>query len=361
MASISFKNVNKTYDNGVTVIDGLNLDINDKEFVVLVGPSGCGKSTTLRMIAGLEDITSGDLYIGDQRVNDVEPKNRDIAFVFQSYALYPHMTVYRNMAFALELRKVPKDEIDRRVREAAKILEIEEYLDRKPKALSGGQRQRVALGRAIVRDPKVFLLDEPLSNLDAKLRAGMRSQISELHKRLGTTFVYVTHDQTEAMTMGDRICVMKKGYIQQYDTPQTLYNDPANLFVAGFIGSPQMNFVTVKVEKAADGFELVYGKCRVPLKNEALAPYVGKEVVMGIRPEDIYVEEEGDVAVLDAKVTLAEMMGSEIYLYFTYEGQNLIARIPSDVEVQADDTIRLALDEEKVHVFDKETEKIICQ
>ena len=215
MASISFKNVNKTYDNGVTVIDGLNLDINDKEFVVLVGPSGCGKSTTLRMIAGLEDITSGDLYIGDQRVNDVEPKNRDIAFVFQSYALYPHMTVYRNMAFALELRKVPKDEIDRRVREAAKILEIEEYLDRKPKALSGGQRQRVALGRAIVRDPKVFLLDEPLSNLDAKLRAGMRSQISELHKRLGTTFVYVTHDQTEAMTMGDRICVMKKGYIQQ--------------------------------------------------------------------------------------------------------------------------------------------------
>ena len=361
MANISFRHVEKTYDNGVTVVPDLNLEIEDKEFIVLVGPSGCGKSTTLRMIAGLEDVTGGELYIGDRLVNNVPPKDRDIAMVFQSYALYPHMTVYRNMAFALELRKVPKDEIDKKVREAARILELEPYLDRKPKALSGGQRQRVALGRAMVRDPKVFLLDEPLSNLDAKLRTEMRSQISQLHKRLQTTFVYVTHDQTEAMTMGDRIVVMKDGIIQQVDTPQNLYNSPCNMFVAGFIGSPQMNFVTVKVEKAADGFELVYGKCRVPLKNEALAPYVGKEVVMGIRPEDIYVEEEGDVAVLDAKVTLAEMMGSEIYLYFTYEGQNLIARIPSDVEVQADDTIRLALYEEKVHVFDKETEKIICQ
>ena len=250
MASISFKNVNKTYDNGVTVIDGLNLDINDKEFVVLVGPSGCGKSTTLRMIAGLEDITSGDLYIGDQRVNDVEPKNRDIAFVFQSYALYPHMTVYRNMAFALELRKVPKDEIDRRVREAAKILEIEEYLDRKPKALSGGQRQRVALGRAIVRDPKVFLLDEPLSNLDAKLRAGMRSQISELHKRLGTTFVYVTHDQVEAMSMADDIVLMKDGYIVQQSSPRELYNNPNCVYAAQFIGTPQMNIVKDILYKA---------------------------------------------------------------------------------------------------------------
>lgn len=361
MANISFRHVEKTYDNGVTVVPDLNLEIEDKEFIVLVGPSGCGKSTTLRMIAGLEEVTGGELYIGDRLVNNVPPKDRDIAMVFQSYALYPHMTVYKNMAFALELRKVPKDEIDKKVREAARILELEPYLDRKPKALSGGQRQRVALGRAMVRDPKVFLLDEPLSNLDAKLRTEMRSQISQLHKRLQTTFVYVTHDQTEAMTMGDRIVVMKDGVIQQVDTPQNLYNSPCNMFVAGFIGSPQMNFVTVKVEKGADGFELVYGKCRVLMKNEELEQYVGKEVVMGIRPEDISVEKAGDVAVLDAKVTLAEMMGSEIYLYFTYEGQNLIARIPSDVDVQADDTIRLALDEEKVHVFDKETEKIICQ
>ena len=361
MASLSLRNICKKYPGGVLAVQDLNLEIKDKEFIILVGPSGCGKSTTLRMVAGVEEISGGELYIGDRLVNDVAPKDRDIAMVFQNYALYPHMTVYDNMAFGLKLRKTPKEEIKRRVEEAARILDIEHLLQRKPAALSGGQRQRVALGRAMVRDPKVFLLDEPLSNLDAKLRTEMRSQISQLHKRLQTTFVYVTHDQTEAMTMGDRIVVMKDGIIQQVDTPQNLYNSPCNMFVAGFIGSPQMNFVTVKVEKAADGFELVYGKCRVPLKNEALAPYVGKEVVMGIRPEDIYVEEEGDVAVLDAKVTLAVLMGSEIYLYFTYEGQNLIARIPSDVEVQADDTIRLTVDEEKVHVFDKETEKIICQ
>ncbi|MBQ0078851.1 MAG: ATP-binding cassette domain-containing protein, partial [Eubacterium sp.] len=243
MASISFKNVVKTYENGVTVIPDLNLEIEDKEFIVLVGPSGCGKSTTLRMIAGLESVSDGELWIGDTVVNEVPPKDRDIAMVFQSYALYPHMTVYKNMAFALELAKVPKDEIDAKVREAAKILELEEYLDRKPKALSGGPRQRVALGRAMVRQPAVFLLDEPLSNLDAKLRTEMRSQISALHKRLATTFVYVTHDQTEAMTMGDRICVMKKGIIQQFDTPEVLYNSPCNMFVAGFIGSPQMNFI----------------------------------------------------------------------------------------------------------------------
>ena len=281
MASITFKNVENTYDNGVTVVPNLNLEIADKEFVVLVGPSGCGKSTTLRMIAGLESVSKGELLIGDRVVNDVSPKERDIAMVFQNYALYPHMTVRKNMAFALELSKVPQAEIDQKVNEAAKILGLEPYLDRKPRALSGGQRQRVALGRAMVRDPEVFLRDEPLSNLDAKLRTEMRSQIAALHKRLQTTFVYVTHDQTEAMTMGDRIVVMKDGYIQQVDTPQNLYNYPCNMFVAGFIGSPQMNFLNVKVEKEGDGVVLVYGSSRIPMKHKELLAYVGKEVVMG--------------------------------------------------------------------------------
>ena len=357
MASISFKNVNKTYDNGVTVIDGLNLDIKDKEFVVLVGPSGCGKSTTLRMIAGLEDITSGDLYIGDQLVNDVEPKNRDIAFVFQSYALYPHMSVYRNMAFALELRKTPKDEIDRRVREAAKILEIEEYLDRKPKALSGGQRQRVALGRAIVRNPKVFLLDEPLSNLDAKLRAGMRAQISSLHKKLETTFVYVTHDQTEAMTMGDRICVMKSGYIQQYDTPQVLYDDPANLFVAGFIGSPQMNFIDATVVENGSGYGLKFGDVTIPCDKKDIKNYVGKTVVLGIRPEEVKAE-HSDYS-FKAHVDICENMGAEKYLYFDYAGSRIIARVSNLVPAKSDDDIEISFNLNKIHTFDKETEKVI--
>ena len=364
MASITFKNVVKRYDNNVTVVPDLNLEIKDKEFIVLVGPSGCGKSTTLRMIAGLEDVTEGDLFIGDRRVNDVAPKDRDIAMVFQSYALYPHMTVYKNMAFALELRKVPKDEIDRKVHEAAKILELEEYLDRKPKALSGGLRQRVALGRAMVRDPKVFLLDEPLSNLDAKLRTEMRSQISALHKKLQTTFVYVTHDQTEAMTMGDRIVVMKKGVIQQVDTPQNLYNYPCNMFVAGFIGSPQMNFVNVKVEKDGANCVLVFGERRIPVAKPELLPYAGKEVVMGIRPEDIHAEESflsiSEQSNIQADVDLAEMMGSEIYLYLKCYGEKLVARVPSRTGIQADDHVKLALDANKLHLFDKETEKIIC-
>ncbi len=362
MANISFKNVVKTYDNGVTVIPDLNLEIKDKEFVVLVGPSGCGKSTTLRMIAGLEDVSEGELYIGDRVVNDVPPKNRDIAMVFQSYALYPHMTVYKNMAFALELRKVPKDEIDKKVREAAKILELTEYLDRKPKALSGGQRQRVALGRAMVRDPEVFLLDEPLSNLDAKLRTEMRSQIAALHKRLQTTFVYVTHDQTEAMSMGDRICVMKKGIIQQFDTPQNLYNYPCNVFVAGFIGSPQMNFITAKVEKDGDALVLAYAGCKVPMNKEELAPYEGKEVILGVRPEDLHAEGTftGQSAI-SAHVDMAEMMGSEIYLYVTCDGQKLIARVPSKTNIHAEEDVKLIIDTEKVHVFDKETEEIICR
>ena len=324
MADITFKHVVKTYDNKNTVVPDLNLEIHDKEFIVLVGPSGCGKSTTLRMIAGLEEISSGDLYIGDRRVNDVAPKDRDIAMVFQSYALYPHMTVYKNMSFALELHGTPKDEIDKKVREAAEILGLTEYLDRKPKALSGGQRQRVALGRAMVRNPAVFLLDEPLSNLDAKLRTEMRSQIAALHKRLQTTFVYVTHDQTEAMTMGDRIVVMKDGIIQQVDTPQNLYNYPCNKFVAGFIGSPQMNFVNVKVEKDTAGTVLVFGDYRIPVNKPELEAYVGKEVIMGIRPEDIHAEESflaiSDASNIEAKVDLAEMMGSEIYLYLTCFG-----------------------------------------
>ena len=363
MAGITFKNVVKTYDNNVTVIPDLNLEIKDKEFVVLVGPSGCGKSTTLRMIAGLETITDGEMYIGDQLMNAVPPKDRDIAMVFQNYALYPHMTVYKNMAFALENRKESKDVIDQKVQKAAKILGLEPYLDRKPKALSGGQRQRVALGRAMVRDPEVFLLDEPLSNLDAKLRTEMRAQLSELHKQLGTTFVYVTHDQTEAMTMGDRICVMKDGIIQQFDTPQKLYHDPDNLFVAGFIGSPQMNFINVNVEKAADGYELVFGETRIPSKVAALESYVGKEVILGIRPEHIEADpefiEKNPSACIKVHIDLAEMMGSEDYLYFNIQGQKVIARIPSGKESKEGKDIQLAIDPERIHVFDKDTELVI--
>ena len=364
MADITFKHVKKVYDKGNVVVPDLNLEIKDKEFIVLVGPSGCGKSTTLRMIAGLEEVSDGELYIGDRLVNNVAPKDRDIAMVFQSYALYPHMTVYKNMAFALELRKTPKDEIDKKVHEAAKILGLEEYLDRKPKALSGGQRQRVALGRAMVRNPSVFLLDEPLSNLDAKLRTEMRSQIAALHKRLQTTFVYVTHDQTEAMTMGDRIVVMKDGIIKQVDTPQALYNYPCNKFVAGFIGSPQMNFLNAKVEKNGDNYALAFGEYRIPVQKLELETYVGKEVILGIRPEDIHAEESflsiSEASNIEANVDLAEMMGSEIYLYLTCAGQNLVARVPSRTGIKAEDHVKLALDTNKIHVFDAETEEIIC-
>ena len=296
MASISCRHIYKIYPGNVTAVKDFNLEIADKEFIVFVGPSGCGKSTTLRMIAGLEEISKGEMYIADRLINDVPPKDRDIAMVFQNYALYPHMTVYKNMAFGLELRKMPKDEIDKRVREAAKILEIEHLLDRKPKALSGGQRQRVALGRAMVRNPAVFLLDEPLSNMDAKLRTSMRTEIIKLHKKLATTFIYVTHDQTEAMTLGDRIVVMKDGIIQQIDTPQNLYERPGNKFVAGFLGSPQMNFIDGVLKKKNNGYCVQFAKkyeLAIPAAKEdkKLANYVDKEVVLGIRPEAIHDDE----------------------------------------------------------------------
>lgn len=364
MASISLQHIYKIYPGDVTAVKDFNLEIEDKEFVVLVGPSGCGKSTTLRMIAGLEEISKGELYIGERLVNDVPPKDRDIAMVFQNYALYPHMTVYKNMAFGLELRKTPKDEINKRVREAARSLDIEHLLDRKPKALSGGQRQRVALGRAMVRNPAVFLLDEPLSNLDAKLRASMRTELIQLHQRLGTTFVYVTHDQTEAMTMGDRIVVMKDGLVQQVDTPQNLYDNPCNIFVAGFIGSPQMNFVDGTLEKEGNEyfFSVQGDKLQIAADkvNDTMANYVGKPVKMGIRPEDIKDDAAflaaNPKAVLSAKVQVSELMGSEVYLYLDYKGIRMTARVAPDTTSRTGDEIKIAINTHKIHLFDPETE-----
>ena len=368
MASLSLSHINKTYPNGFEAVKDFNLEISDKEFIIFVGPSGCGKSTTLRMIAGLEEISSGELKIGDRVVNDVEPKDRDIAMVFQSYALYPHMTVYDNMAFSLKLRKVPKAEIDKMVREAAKILDLEKLLDRKPKALSGGQRQRVAMGRAIVRSPKVFLMDEPLSNLDAKLRVQMRTEISKLHQRLGATIIYVTHDQTEAMTLGTRIVVMKDGVVQQVDTPQNLYNYPGNLFVAGFIGSPQMNMVDAVVDVKGNDVYLKVDQTAIklpPAKAKKLIDggYNGKTVIMGIRPEDVKDDEmslsiAGD-AVVEAKIEVYELLGAEVYLYFTIAGSNFTARVNPRTTARHGDVVKFALDVEKIHVFDKETELTI--
>ena len=371
MASLSLKGIYKKYPGGVVAVSDFNLEIADKEFIILVGPSGCGKSTTLRMIAGLEEISEGDLYIGEKRVNDVVPKNRDIAMVFQNYALYPHMTVFENMAFGLKLRKTPKDEIKRRVEEAARILDITYLLDRKPKALSGGQRQRVALGRAIVREPQVFLLDEPLSNLDAKLRAQMRTEITKLHQRLGTTFIYVTHDQVEAMTMGTRIVVMKDGFIQQVDTPQNLYEKPCNLFVAGFMGSPQMNFIDAIVEEKGGKYSLKIGgeekkySINVPdgKVNDALKAKVGQEVIMGIRPEDLHDDEMSlstypDSVNCDVEVT--ELMGHETYLYLALEGEPIVARVNSRSTAKVGDNVKIAINANKMHIFDKETEQTLC-
>ena len=366
MADLQLKNIYKRYAGNVTAVSDFSMDIEDKEFIILVGPSGCGKSTTLRMIAGLEEISEGELYIGGKLMNDVAPKDRDIAMVFQNYALYPHMTVYDNMAFALKLRKTPKAEIKRRVTEAAKILDIEALLDRKPKALSGGQRQRVAMGRAIVRSPKVFLMDEPLSNLDAKLRVAMRTEIKKLHDRLGTTFIYVTHDQTEAMTMGTRIVVMKSGIIQQVGTPNDLYHSPCNQFVAGFIGSPQMNFVDVTINKTDSGMTATFGNTTIAIpegKTAALTDYVGKEVVMGIRPEDIHDDQAFlstyPNASVEAFVEVTEMMGAETYLYLQIEGIPFTARVNARSTTQAKDTVKLGFDVNRMHFFDKETELVI--
>ncbi len=368
MADLSLRHLYKTYTGNVTAVKDFSLEVADKEFVVLVGPSGCGKSTTLRMIAGLEEITSGELYIGGRLVNDVAPKDRDIAMVFQNYALYPHMTVYDNMAFGLKLRKTPKAEIQKRVKEAARILDIEHLLDRKPKALSGGQRQRVALGRAIVREPKVFLMDEPLSNLDAKLRVQMRTEISKLHKRLQTTFIYVTHDQTEAMTMGTRIVVMKDGIIQQVGSPQYIYDHPDNLFVAGFIGSPQMNFIDAKVLEKNGKVFIQFKDTTLPVPDDKAQVvkekgYVGKDIIFGIRPENLYDDDrflnEHPDYITEAKVEVTELMGSETYLYLNIAGSDATARVDASSKAKTGETIKLGMDMAKIHMFDKETEVCI--
>ena len=368
MGTLSFRNINKVYPNGFHAVKDFNLEVEDKEFIIFVGPSGCGKTTTLRMVAGLEEISSGELSIDGRVINDVEPKDRDIAMVFQNYALYPHMTVYDNMAFGLKLRKVPKAEIDKLVHEAAKILDLEPLLDRKPKALSGGQRQRVAMGRAIVRNPQVFLMDEPLSNLDAKLRGQMRIELSKLHQRLGTTIIYVTHDQVEAMTLGTRIVVMNAGIVQQVDTPQALYDTPNNLFVAGFIGSPQMNFLDAVVSVEGDNAVLDLGESKITLTGDKAKKlidggYDGKTVVMGIRPEDVY-DDEAVIAAnpgttIQSTVRVYELLGAEVYLYFDYAGANFTARVKPTTTARTGDVVKLALEPTKIHVFDKETEMAI--
>lgn len=370
MASLNLKHIYKIYSKDVQAVKDFNLEIKDKEFIVFVGPSGCGKSTTLRMIAGLEEISKGELYIDDKIVNEVVPKDRDIAMVFQNYALYPHMTVYENMAFGLKIRKIEKSIIDKKVREAAKILDIEHLLDRKPKALSGGQRQRVAMGRAIVRKPKVFLMDEPLSNLDAKLRVQMRTEISKLHKKLGATFIYVTHDQTEAMTLGTRIVVMKDGVIQQVDTPQNMYNNPNNMFVASFIGSPQMNFIECKVIKASNKFFLDLGEEKFELetyKGKILEDkgYINKKVMMGIRPEDIIDDKNfiktDQIYEFTADLETKEIMGAETYLYLIKDNYKLVSRVKGTYETKMGSKVNLIMDISKIHLFDKNSEKSILK
>ena len=364
MASLSLKHIEKIYENGYHAVHDFNLEVEDKEFIIFVGPSGCGKSTTLRMIAGLEDISEGEFLIDGVKMNDVEPKDRDIAMVFQSYALYPHMTVRDNMGFALKLRNVPKEEIDKKVDEVAKILDLEKLLDRKPKALSGGQRQRVAMGRAIVRNPKVFLMDEPLSNLDAKLRVQMRTEIAKLHERLGTTIIYVTHDQTEAMTLGTRIVVMKDGIVQQINTPEHLYNKPCNLFVAGFIGSPQMNFLDAVVEiKGNDAFlHIGDDVLKMPADKAKIRKdggYDGKTVVFGIRPEHFGDGrgQEGKQNTLKCKVEVRELLGAEVFLYGDINGKQCTARVDPEVDLVNGMEATYSVDMRKIQLFDKETEK----
>ena len=370
MSTVSLKNIYKIYDNSVTAVSDFNLEIADKEFIVLVGPSGCGKSTTLRMVAGLEEISKGELYIDGKLVNDVEPKDRDIAMVFQSYALYPHMTVRENMEFPLKLKKVPKEEIQQRVDQAAEILGITQYLDRKPKALSGGQRQRVAIGRAIVREPKVLLMDEPLSNLDAKLRNQMRAEIIKLRQRINTTFVYVTHDQTEAMTLGDRIVIMKDGFVQQIGTPQEVFEKPINIFVAGLIGTPQMNFFNARLEKKGGDYSVEYAGASFPLDGEMSAKLAGKgqqsaDVILGVRPEHIAVQKDPSASAIEASIEVSELMGSELYLHATVEGgQEVVIRTPT-VELPAEyrggvpygTKLRFTFSPSLIHLFDPESEK----
>lgn len=409
MAEVTLEDVTKVYGEDVVAVEEMSLDIPDGEFVVFVGPSGCGKSTALRMIAGLEDISGGKVFIGDNVVNDLPPRERDIAMVFQNYALYPHMNVRENMAFALKLKKVEKDEMNRRVEEAASVLGIEHFLDRKPKALSGGQRQRVALGRAIVREPKAFLMDEPLSNLDAKLRVNMRTEISKLHNRIGVTTIYVTHDQTEAMTMADRIVVLKDGKVQQVDSPQQMYDHPKNVFVAGFIGSPAMNFIRARLEKQNDGMVVTFGKTRLPITREMIGKakeegqdpekYAGGEVILGIRPEhieDAKFDENGDTGngtgsgrgenTVEIEPQVIESMGSEKYLYFEVgedqaahlesmesmtdvgdeeggspegSGDMMVARVAAESEARMGEKMLLTMDASKVRLFDPESEQAI--
>lgn len=365
MAQVTLHDLVKRFSEEVVAVNNVSLEIQDKEFVVLVGPSGCGKTTTLRMVAGLEDVTAGEIFIGNRLVNDVPPKDRNIAMVFQNYALYPHMTVYKNMAFSLKLRKTPRVEIDRRVKAAADILGIGELLDRKPKQLSGGQRQRVAVGRAIVRQPEVFLFDEPLSNLDAKLRVNMRSELIKLHERLDATMIYVTHDQVEAMTMGDRIVVMRNGFIQQVGPPMEVYNTPANQFVAGFIGSPPMNFLNGRLVQDNGAFEIDLNGLRLPFPDDmakAVEAYVDKEVVFGIRPEDILSsgETEGkSLAPLQANIEVLEPLGAEIVLELSSRGFNFTARMDPQLSAKMHDEIRVFFDMKRAHLFDRQTEQAI--
>ena len=369
MSSLTLKSVKKVYPGEVTAVHNFNADIEDKEFIVLVGPSGCGKTTTLRMIAGLEEISNGEIYIDEKLVNDIPPKNRDIAMVFQNYALYPHMTAFENMAFGLRLRKFPKNEIKKKVQDAAKILEIENLLNRKPKELSGGEKQRVALGRAIVRNPKVFLMDEPLSNLDAKLRVQMRTEIIKLHRKLQTTFIYVTHDQTEAMTMGSRIVIMKDGHIQQIDTPQNAYNNPSNLFVASFIGSPQINVLNGTIVK--DNNRLYFKLpdntlIKLPENKRNILEeqnYISKEVYMGIRPECLSLADDNvkadDISIVEVEIEVKELMGAEIYTYFTICNEQMIARVNSSLDKNVGEMMKIQIKASDLHLFDKDTEKTI--
>ncbi len=364
MAGLTFKHIYKIYDGNVTAVEDFNLEIKDEEFIVFVGPSGCGKSTTLRMVAGLEDISKGELYIGDKLVNNIEPKDRDIAMVFQNYALYPQMTVRENMSYALKIAKVPKDHIDQKVNQVAAVLGLEEYLDRKPAALSGGQRQRVALGRAIVRDPQVFLMDEPLSNLDAKLRVQTRAEITRLHEQLDTTFIYVTHDQTEAMTMADRIVIMNDGKIQQVDTPENVYQHPKNLFVASFIGSPQMNLISATISEETDGFyanteaykfKISYDKGKALKEKD----WIGKELMLGIRPEHIYDSYRKTDSIIQAEVTFLELLGSSQFVYMNVGADQMLATLNMDTQVHKGDKIELYLDKDKMNFFDIKSQENI--